>query len=79
MLKQEAAEDIIKRRYARQFGLPASQIRFLGELNEAQLKEVRGYYSSTLENCENYIYAVKSGGTLVWGRKLRNQLMETTT
>lgn len=66
----------IKRRYGRQFGLPAEQIRFFDELNEAQVEQVRQYYSVGLVDVEKYVYAVKRDGTLVWRRKRRDLLME---
>ena len=72
--------DTAKRHYARHlFGLPVSQIRYLGELNEAQLNEVRRYFFSGLVNCDQYVYAVKRDGHLIWRRERRDLLLEATS
>lgn len=72
-------EDRIKQHYARRlFGLPTDQIRYFGELNKAQIEEVRKYFSSGLVNVEQYIYAVKRDGHLVWQRERRDSLLEST-
>lgn len=67
----------VKRHYARRFFcLPIGQVRYFGELNEAQVEEVRKYFSSGLVNVEQYVYAVRRDGRLVWQRERRDLLME---
>lgn len=71
--------DRVKRYYARRFFcLPVDQIRYFGELDEAQIKEVRKYFSSGLVNVGQYVYAVKRDGRLVWQRERRDLLMEAS-
>lgn len=71
--------DGAKRYYARRFFcLPVDRIRYFGELNEAQVEEVRKYFSSGLVNVEQYVYAVKHDGCLVWQRERRDLLMEAS-
>lgn len=69
-------EDRVKERYGRKFGLPAEQIRFFGELTPVQVEDVRRYFTAGLIDVENYVYAVKRGGALVWNRERRDYLLE---
>jgi len=64
----------IKERYAKKFGLPASQIRWLGELTTAQLEQMAAHYGQL--DTEQYVYAAKRDGGLVWHREKRDLLME---
>ena len=70
------SDDTIKRQYARLAGLPASQMRFSGELTPAQIEEVRWHFTANLAGFHNYVYAVKQDGGLVWNRWRRDPLME---
>jgi hypothetical protein len=58
-----------KKRYARKFGLPADQIRYYNELTGAEREEV--LYQFGGHKPENYVYAVKRAGGLVWRRVKR--------
>ena len=62
--------------YARKFGLPSEQVRFFDELTPKQVEEVRQLFSAGLIGVENYVYAVKRTGKLVWGRHKRDELVE---
>ena len=70
------AQDRTRDFYARKFGLPSEQVKFFGELNEAQVEEVRQYFSAGLIGVGNYVYAVKRTGKLVWERLKRDELVE---
>jgi hypothetical protein len=63
-----------KKRYARKFGLPADQIRYYNELTGAEREEVLyqfGGHQFGGHKPENYVYAVKRAGGLVWRRVKR--------
>jgi len=68
--------DNVRDFYARKFGLPAEQVKLFGELNPKQVCGVRRYFSAGLVNVENYVYAIKGDGELVWERFRRDRLME---
>ena len=53
-------------RFARQFGLPAEQIKTFDELTQDLVNEVQRVYG--LYNADLYVYAVKRSGELVWNR-----------
>jgi hypothetical protein len=57
----------VKERFAREFGLPVEQMRFFAELTEAQQARVNDHFS--LYRADEYIYAVKRDGGLVWRRE----------
>lgn len=67
----------MKQIYARDFGLSVDQLRFFGELTEAQQAEVERLFN--LINPGDYIYAVKRDGGLVWERKKRDLVREANT
>jgi hypothetical protein len=58
-----------KERYAHKFGLPSDQIRYYDELTKTERKEV--FYQFGDHKPENYVYAVKRAGGLVWRRVAR--------
>jgi hypothetical protein len=55
-----------KERYAHKFGLPSDQIRYYSELTQAEREEA--LYQFGGHKPENYVYAVKRAGGLVWRR-----------
>lgn len=79
MLASEKEGKMNKSHYAHQFGLPEDQIRMFHELTPAQIEEVRQQFTAGLINVENYVYAVKRAGGLVWRRERRNPLLERGT
>jgi hypothetical protein len=58
-----------RQRYANKFGLPADQVRYYEELTQSERKEVLYQFGS--HKPENYVYAVKRAGGLVWRRVAR--------
>jgi hypothetical protein len=55
-----------RKRFARQFGLPADRIKLFDELTQEQIEEVQRAYG--LYNADLYVFAVKRDGGLVWNR-----------
>lgn len=68
--------EFARERYARILGLPAAQIRFFGELDEAQIDEVRHQFSVKLIGVDKWVYAVRRDGTLVPNRERRSAIIE---
>jgi hypothetical protein len=67
---------VSKQHYAHEFGLPEEQVRFFDELTPAQVEDVQRYFSAGLVGVDNYVYAVKRNGRLVWNRLKRNPWLE---
>lgn len=65
-----------KQHYARKFGLHPEQVRYFDELTADQVEEVRRQFDARLIGVEDYVYAVKRDGGLVWRRIRRNPIIE---
>lgn len=69
--------DRVRQWYAREFGLPAEQVRYFEELTPAQVEKVRQYFSAGLVGVKDWMYAVKRDEDLVWHRVKRDGLVES--